>query len=174
MFVRFLPVASTFTAIALCRLRRHVGCFPAWCLHMAERRTGIGTRRESEGGRVAWFARARLLRRAVASMRASSCVNARFQSNRRDITESRLLLSPVMILPTSWFVWRFRSITGEIFFARNVLPRAGRFAGPNAGRSAGPESPVPENQVIDSARDFGTKIFRENPAAGVRGKETLR
>jgi hypothetical protein len=136
--------------------------FPTWSSHMAERRTRIGTRRKTEGEPVARLARTRLLRRAP--VRARSRVTANHPSNRRHIAENRLLLSPVMILPTSWFVWRFRSITGEIFFARNVLPRAGRFAGPNAGRSAGPESPVPRSQVVEFAQDFGTKIFRENPA----------
>ena len=119
----------------------------------------------------------------------------------RAIAENRRLLLPVMILLRSWFVRRFRAVTGEIFFARNVSPRAGnavspgralqhhardipsrlhrplksearsgRFAGPNAGESAGRESPVPPDQAIDSARDFGAKIFsQKNPPVGVPG-----
>ena len=169
-----------------------LGVFRTWSSHMAERRAGIGTRRKTEGERVAWaeFARTRLLRRTIASVCARSRVNARLLSNRRHIAENRRLLLPVMISLRSWFVRRFRAITGEIFFARNVSPRAGnavspgralqhhardipsrlhrplksearsgRFAGPNAGESAGRESPVPPDQAIDSARDFGAKIF---------------
>ena len=92
---------------------------------MEVRRAGIGTRRKTEGEPVAWFARARLLRRTIAPVRARSRVTAHLPSNRRRSAENRLLLFPVMISLRSWFVWRFPAITGEIFFARNVSPRAG-------------------------------------------------
>lgn len=101
-----------------------LGVFRTWNLHMAERRSGVATVRETGGESVARLARRRLRRRTIASVRAHSCVSARFHSNRRHIADNRRLLSPVMVLPTPWFVSRFPAITGEIFSARNVS-RAG-------------------------------------------------
>ena len=64
---------------------------------MEEKRSGIGTRRKTEGegaARVAWakFARTRLQRRVITSVRARSRVTARLPLNARHVTKSRRLL----------------------------------------------------------------------------------
>jgi hypothetical protein len=166
---------------------------------MAERWARIEMRRKTEGERVAHAkpVRGRHLRRKIASVRAASRANAHLLSNRRHIAENRLLLFPVMILLRSWFVWRFRAITGEIFFVRNASPPAGntvsrenlpsrlhtplksearseRFSGPNSGKSAGRKSPARRDQAIEFIRDFGAKNFRDRGRAASGSGDTPR
>ena len=103
---------------------------PCWLFlqrssRVRERLTIIEMRRETEGERVAWLAHTRLLRRTTALVRARSRVRECVTSNRQHKAENRRLLLPVMISLRPWFVWRIPAITGNIFFARNVLPHAG-------------------------------------------------
>jgi hypothetical protein len=70
-----------------------------------------------------------------------------------------------MIFPRRWCGWRFREITGEIFFARS--PRAGR-AGPTARKLAGRKSPVPKAQVIDFIESHALQKFSANNASLAR------
>ena len=131
-----------------------LGVFPRRKARLEVRRAGIGTHRKTEGARAARSAEfARLPRRAIASAR--SWANTR--GNRRQMAEGRLLLSPVMIFLSSWFVWRFWEITGEIFFAHLLRTRR---AGPTAGESAGRKSPVPKCQSIDFVGCFPCKKIR--------------
>src|ERR1700683_2139598 len=125
-----------------------LGVFPRRKARLDERRNGIGTHRKMEGARVARVVSAAFACfscRPIAS--ASSRVNARLPLNSRRVAEG-LLLSPVTISEKPRFAWRFRPITGEIFFARNGWPRAGH-AGSVARKFAGRQSPVPKGQVID-------------------------
>jgi hypothetical protein len=155
---------------------------------MEEKRVDIETRRKTLDERaslVAWteIVRTRLAQSAVArdfAYEGMGNMLHRIRIRRRTANNRRLLL-PVTILVRPRFGWRFRAITGEIFFARNGLRWAGsarsvgsrmpewahvplgassgRFPGPNAGKSAGPKSPAPESQEIDFIEYFGMKKF---------------
>jgi hypothetical protein len=136
---------------------------------MEEKRSGIGTRRKTEGegaAPVAWakFARPRLQRLVIAPVRARSRVTARLQLDARPVTETAHLLLPVMFSRKSGFDWRIRAITGEFFFARNDSLNADN-AGSRAGKFAGQKSPVPADQVIDFVEYYGVQKDSRKTAA---------
>ena len=133
---------------------------------LEQRRAGIGTYRKTE--RAARPARsaafARLPRRAI----AWAHLRANTRKNRRQMAENRRLLLPVMIFPRSWFGWRFREITGEIFFARS--PRVDH-TGSNARKFAGRKSPDLEVQMSDFIESFALqKVSRKMLSIGRRCK----
>jgi hypothetical protein len=135
--------------------------FPQRKARLEERRAGIGCNtRQSSTGAAGWigYARTHLLNRTIASVRAASRVKACLQLNSHRVAEGGHLLLPVMISGKPGFAWRFRAITGEIFFARNRSPRAGH-AGSTARKFAGRKSPARKCQDIDYIEYCDLKIF---------------
>ena len=125
--------------------------FPRRKTRLEVRRDGMGMQRKTDSVRtVRSTAYARFAGRAPSSSRANS------REGRRHI--AGLLLSPVMIFPSLWFGWRFRKITGEIFFVHS--PRAG--SGATTAKSSGLKSPVPKHQVSDSIESFALQNFSRN------------
>ena len=127
--------------------------FPRRKARLEERRAGIGTgckTKQSSASAAEWIgiARSRFRHRAIASVGEPSRVKACLQLNSHRVAEGGHLLLPVMISGKPGFAWRFRSITGEFFFARNRSPRAGH-AGSTARKFAGRKSPARQGQDID-------------------------
>ena len=126
---------------------------------MKRKRADIETRRKmvdkrAAGAALTGFARMRLVQSAVA--RATSRVKACLRLHSRQVTESRHLLLPVMFLKKPRFGWRFRAITGELFFARS--PRAGiTLSSEGRALSARNEqrTPKPSNAPLESREHSG-------------------
>ena len=135
---------------------------------MEVRRAGIGTRRKTEGEPVAWFARARLLRRTIAPVRARSRVTAHLPSNRRRSAENRLLLFPVMIFLRSWFDWGFRELTGEIFFARSPRVEMEVSTGRMQANLQGKKALFQNVKLLNLLNIFPAKNFRASGLAMAR------
>ncbi len=158
MFVPTIFRNRTFVRLRACVRVAMLGVFRVGEARMEETRDGAGMCRKMEGERAARiagaeFARARLLWRVMARLP--------WRSHR--VADHGLLFRPVTIPGKPRFAWRFRAITGEIFFARKGSPRGGN-AGSQARISAGRGSLFREAKRLNLHEISERKFFARNPA----------